>query len=107
MRSIQLNNKKFHTISSSGRFVAITEKSEFDTRDIFVFVFDTRELRDATIADEKLSKRVRICEHDYNNGEVNAALNKNCLVVSHGGEVNIQRMWSSDSVLPMYNQDKI
>ena len=107
MRSIQLNNKKFHTISSSGKFVAITEKSEFDTTDIFVFLFEERELRDTNIEDEKLSKRVRICEHDYNNGEVNAALNKNCLVVSHGGEVNIQRMWSSDSVLPMKIQEKI
>ena len=102
IRDIQLNSKKFHTISSNGDFIVISEIVELwpgdEAEDVFIFVFDIKELCDEAIPDVKLWRRVRICEQSYDGGEVNAAINKTSLLVSHGTNVNIQCFWNDKTL---------
>ena len=97
MRNIEIDNKQFHTLSSNGDLLVISEIVELwpgdDPQEVSILVFDKKELCDDGIADDKLWRRERICEQTFAGGEVNAAINKTILVVAHGDLVDIQHFW--------------
>lgn len=97
MRNIEIDNKQFHTLSSNGDLLVISEIVELwpgdDPQEVSILVFDKKELCDDGIADDKLWRRERICEQTFAGGEVNAAINKSILVVAHSDLVDIQHFW--------------
>merc|ERR1712059_209517 len=100
-RSINLNERHFHNIHSTRRFLVIseilTDTVDDEYEDCFMFVFDEKELADSRISDTKLWRRARISEVGRNE-LLNAAVNRTSLLVSQPGSVNIQNFWDGPTL---------
>ena len=99
IRNFQLGRKLFHTLSSncSWEFIVFCEIELLCPGDtptnVNVLIFDTKELCDEKIVNEKLWRRERSHLQSFDHGEVNAGINQTSLLVAHGHTINIQNFW--------------